>query len=223
MLGFSAREVAESLETTVASVNSALQRARKTVDERLPERSQQATLRSLGDERIRELVEAYVDAWARGDVEVLRAPGGGRRLLDATVGDWWRGRETIAGFAKTAVEVCGGRAPFRPAPTGSWPSRTTTERETGRYAASAIDVLTFEGALIKEITAFVPPELFPRFGLACRARGLAATSLGSVESLVHEPVRELVVLAADGSVRHLADAAREHAPPHRGASAAPRS
>ena len=71
VLGFSAREVAESLETTVASVNSALQRARKAVDERLPERSQQATLRSLGDERTRELVDAYVDAWQRGDVDVL--------------------------------------------------------------------------------------------------------------------------------------------------------
>ena len=53
VLGFSAREVAESLDTTVASANSALQRARKTVDERFPEQSQQATLRSLGDQKLK--------------------------------------------------------------------------------------------------------------------------------------------------------------------------
>jgi RNA polymerase sigma-70 factor (ECF subfamily) len=71
VLGFSAAEVSESLETTVASVNSALQRARKAVEERLPEQSQQATLRTLGDEKLRELVERYVDAWERNDVEAV--------------------------------------------------------------------------------------------------------------------------------------------------------
>src|SRR6266571_6071827 len=73
VLGFSAREVAESLETTVASVNSALQRARKSVDERLPDSSQQATLRSLGDQKLRELVGRYVDAWEQGDVDAVVA------------------------------------------------------------------------------------------------------------------------------------------------------
>ena len=73
VLGFSAQEVAEALETTVAAVNSALQRARKAVDERLPERSQQATLRALGDQRLREVVEGYMDAMARGDVDAVVA------------------------------------------------------------------------------------------------------------------------------------------------------
>src|SRR5919201_668646 len=71
VLGFSAREVAETLDTTVASVNSALQRARATVDDRLPEQSQQATLRALGDDGVREFVDRYVDAWQRGDVEAV--------------------------------------------------------------------------------------------------------------------------------------------------------
>jgi RNA polymerase sigma-70 factor (ECF subfamily) len=167
VLGFSAREVSEALETTVASVNSALQRARKTVDERLPERSQQATLRSLGDDRTRELVEAYVDAWARGDVDALRV------LLaeDATFSmppwaSWCRGRETIAGLAKAAVEVC---AAGRSVPTRANGQPAIAyyhlDDETGRYKAAALDVLTLDGSEIKDITAFVKPELFPRFGL----------------------------------------------------------
>ena len=167
VLGFSAREVSESLETTLASVNSALQRARKTVADRLPEQSQQATLRSLGDERIRKLVEAYVDAWQRGDVDALR-----ELLAEDAVfsmppwASWWRGRETIAGFAKDALETC---PKTRTVPThaNGQPAIAyyALDGETGRYVASALDVLTLEGGRIKEITAFITPEIFQRFGL----------------------------------------------------------
>jgi RNA polymerase sigma-70 factor (ECF subfamily) len=71
VLGFSAQETADTLDTTVASVNSALQRARATIENKLPDQTQQETLASLGDERLRELVEQYADAWERNDVDTV--------------------------------------------------------------------------------------------------------------------------------------------------------
>jgi RNA polymerase sigma-70 factor (ECF subfamily) len=56
VLGFSARETAETLEMTPAAVDTALQRAHKTVDDRLPAQSQQVTLDAIGDKRLHELV-----------------------------------------------------------------------------------------------------------------------------------------------------------------------
>src|SRR4051812_36222756 len=73
VLGFSATEAADALDTTTASINSALQRARKLVDERLPEESQQATLRALGDEQLAEIVESYMDAMDHDDVGAVVA------------------------------------------------------------------------------------------------------------------------------------------------------
>jgi RNA polymerase sigma-70 factor, ECF subfamily len=99
VLGFSAKEVAETLDTTVASVNSALQRARASLDDRLPDQSQQATLRALGDDGLRELVESYVDAWERADVDAVVA----MLAEDACfamppLASWFYGREGIAEF-----------------------------------------------------------------------------------------------------------------------------
>jgi RNA polymerase sigma-70 factor (ECF subfamily) len=167
VLGFSAKEVSESLETSVASVNSALQRARKAVDARLPERTQQETLRSLGDERTRELVEAYVEAWAKGDVQAVAV-----LLAEDAVfsmppwAGWWQGRDTIAGFAKAAFESCpASRAIPTQANGQAALAYYNLDEETGRFKAAALDVLTLEGSQIKEITGFITPELFPHFGL----------------------------------------------------------
>src|SRR5262249_20359431 len=73
VLGFSGGEVATALETSPESVYSLLQRARATLSARMPERSQQATLAALGDRRLNEIVERYVDAWARSDVDAIVA------------------------------------------------------------------------------------------------------------------------------------------------------
>src|SRR3954470_11589936 len=73
VLGYSARETAEALETTPVSVDSALQRAHKTVEARLPERTQQGTLRALDDEDLKQVVEGYVQAWERADIDAMVA------------------------------------------------------------------------------------------------------------------------------------------------------
>jgi RNA polymerase sigma-70 factor, ECF subfamily len=162
VLGFSAREAAETLETTEASVNSALQRGRKAVEERLPERSQQATLRSLGDERVRKIVERYIDAWERGDVDALAT----MLAEDATFAmppypRWWRGREVIAGFAAEPVHR------YLATRANGQAANASYRWSPGRrcYVAEALEVLTLEGGQVKEMTAFMTPEIFPRFGL----------------------------------------------------------
>ena len=91
VLGFSAEEAAQALGTSVAAVNSALQRARKALDERPRQRSQEATMRSLGDQRLRELAHKLVDALEDGDVDVIVSllPLDARPALSAQA-EWYR-------------------------------------------------------------------------------------------------------------------------------------
>jgi RNA polymerase sigma-70 factor (ECF subfamily) len=158
VLGFSAREVAAVLETTTASVNSALQRARKAVGERLPEISQQATLRALGDDGLREIVDAYVEAWERNDVDAVV----GMLTEDATfamppLSTWFGPRDQIEVFlagwplsGEWQWRVARTRANGQPA-LGFY-SWDHTEQE---FQPFALNVLTLDGARIKGVTAFI--------------------------------------------------------------------
>ena len=167
VLGFSAKEVAQTLGTTVASVNSSLQRARKAVDQRLPEKSQQATMRSLGDEHVRELVQQFVDAFERGDVEAIVALLAEDAMFEMPpYTKWYRGREAIA----DSWLMPGGPPPrLRYVPTRANGQLAVgvyaLDPERGRYLPIALDVLTLRGRQIARVTAFRTPELLPRFGL----------------------------------------------------------
>jgi RNA polymerase sigma-70 factor (ECF subfamily) len=173
VLGFSAKEVAAILETTVASVNSALQRARTAVEQRVPDRTQQATLRELGQERVRELVDRWVDAWERNDVEAFAA----MLAEDATfamppLASWFSGREAIARWAEGW--------PL----SGQWrwrALRTTANgqpalgfyawsEQDGAYRPFALNVLSLRGTHVSDVTAFIArapeapdPEAFEHY------------------------------------------------------------
>ncbi len=158
VLGFSANETAGILDTTVPSVNSALQRARSAVSERVPERSQQATLRALGDDELGALVGRYVDAWERNDVDAFAE----MLAQDATfamppLATWYSTREGIAGWARSFSM------------SGAWRWRALQTRANGQvalafyawddaqnaYLAFALNVLGFRGECVSDVTAFI--------------------------------------------------------------------
>ena len=181
VLGFSAGEVADMLDTTVQSVNSALQRARKAVDERLPGESQQATLRTLGDERIQELVDNYMRAWEAGDVDTIVA----MLTEDVTLAmppmpTWFRGREGVTGFLtqfafadqarrRQLVSFAGEQRRMRLVPT--WANGQPAfagyywNDDAGAYLPRVLQVLTLRDGQILDITGFVNPALLHHFGL----------------------------------------------------------
>ncbi|MGZ4169376.1 MAG: RNA polymerase subunit sigma-70 [Solirubrobacteraceae bacterium] len=158
VLGFSAQETATMLDTSVPSVNSALQRARAAVEDRVPERSQQATLRALGDRGLRTLIERYVDAWERCDVPAFA----GLLAEDATfamppLATWYTPRDTIATWAS--------QFPL----SGTWRWRTVLtsanaqpalafyawDEEAAAYLPFALNVLSLRDGLVSDVTAFI--------------------------------------------------------------------
>jgi RNA polymerase sigma-70 factor (ECF subfamily) len=162
VLGFSAKETAESLDTTTASVNSALQRARKTMEEKTPEQSQQATLGSLGDDRVRELVESYVDAWQREDIdEVVSMLAEDATFSMPPLRTWYGGPEGRRASLTDFMHV----GPL----SGEWRWHPVRVRASGQealafyewddsegaYTPFALNILTFRGEEISDVTCFI--------------------------------------------------------------------
>lgn len=166
VVGLSAREIADALETTTVAVNSALQRARKIVAEKVPEQSQQQTLRRLGDARLRELVEEYTTAFERGDTDAIVALlAEGASWSMPPLPSWYRGREAIADFlVRVPMAYDWRHLPVR-ANGQQAVACYIWDDDSGDYVARVLDVLTIRGDRIAQVTAFLDTGLFSRFGL----------------------------------------------------------
>jgi RNA polymerase sigma-70 factor, ECF subfamily len=161
VLGFSGAEVAATLETSPEAVYSALQRAHRTIDERLPDQTQQAALVALGDEGLKHLVERYMRAWESADVDAVVA------LLteDATLTmpprpTWFSGREAIRTFLAGFPLGRSGRVRLEPA-------RANGQLAFAQYldgAAHGLQVLALRGDRVAEIATFLEPERLALFG-----------------------------------------------------------
>jgi RNA polymerase sigma-70 factor (ECF subfamily) len=168
VLGFTARETAAVLETTPVSIDSALQRAHKSVDERLPAQTQQQTLRQVGDDELGRLVERYVAAWERHDVDaVVSMLAEDAKMAMPPLPSWYAGREQIAAFLRTNPLAGVKRWRLVPTSANGQPALAgyVWDEETSAFLAHALTVLTLKAGRIDEIMAFLTPELFPRFGL----------------------------------------------------------
>ena len=166
VLGWSAAESARLLDASVASVNSALQRARGTLERRFP--TGQPNAAAGTDDRQRALLERYVRAWESADLDGFVA------LLkeDAVYRmppwrEWYLGREAIRTFLGRAWKLHAG---FRLVPTAAnrQPAFALYSRRGGvlEWRAHSIQLPTLHAESIAALTLFINPQLFASFGLA---------------------------------------------------------
>ncbi|WP_433800834.1 sigma-70 family RNA polymerase sigma factor [Actinomycetospora sp. CA-084318] len=174
VLGFSAAEIATTMDTSTASVNSALQRARRIVAERIPPVSQARTLAELDDARLRAVVTGYATALEQGDADRLVA------LLTEDVTwsmpplpGWYAGRDAVDAFTRavplgacgtwrTVVTSANGQPALALYLNGPAVAQGPDDRS---FRAWSITVLTLRGDRIADLTSFLGPEPFTTAGL----------------------------------------------------------
>jgi RNA polymerase sigma-70 factor (ECF subfamily) len=175
VLGWPAKETASLLDGSVASVNSALQRARTTLKEHLPRRRTEWTAQPTEQENA--VLRRYMEAVERADLAAVA------ELLAADVRatmppylEWHQNRDEVMAAYRTSwnpesPEYVGR---FRMVPThanGRPAVAVYVRRPQDRaYQATAICVLRIEGDRVTEMTAFHDPHLFAAFGLASSYR-----------------------------------------------------
>ena len=159
VVGWPAAEVAELLDTTVASVNSALQRARATLDER------RATL-ATGSQPDEALLARYLHAWESGDLPALVA------LLHEDVittmpplPTWFRGKTALAEFLVPRIGPPGERRTVRVACADQLAFAFYRRQPDGTFRGTAVEVVIAAGGAITELHVFLEPALLAHFGL----------------------------------------------------------
>ncbi|HEX4527489.1 MAG TPA: RNA polymerase subunit sigma-70 [Gaiellaceae bacterium] len=170
VVGWSARETAAMLEMSVIAGNSALQRARETLREHLPERREDWRRSPVADPREREVLARYLEAWERTDARALVALlKEDVRLSMPPSPAWCFGRDAVARFFAAY--------PWRPRARRHLHVATRANRQPA-YAVFlegasgtppepfAIEVLRIEDGLIADIDFFLQPELIERFAIA---------------------------------------------------------
>lgn len=167
VLGYSAAETAAMLGTSVASVNSALQRAQTTVKDKRPAVSQAAERRALGEEGYRRLLGRFVSAWESRDIEALvRLLTDDARFTMPPLPAWFDGRVMVRQFIAERVFA----TPWRllPLQANGQTGFACYRRSDGddRFRLGAILLPSLRAGRIAGLHSFLDPAVHRRFGLA---------------------------------------------------------
>jgi RNA polymerase sigma-70 factor (ECF subfamily) len=166
-LDWPADDTAAVLDMSLAAVNSALQRARATMQERLPERRLEWASASGAVEAERSLLQTYMEAFERHDdrelVALLRADV---RMAMPPHPTWYEGREAVAVFlAEIAFRPDSDTHRFVPTRANRQPAFGVYRGDGPDAEPFAINVVEIRDGLIADMHFFLQPELFPAFGL----------------------------------------------------------
>jgi RNA polymerase sigma-70 factor (ECF subfamily) len=175
VLGWQASDCADLLELSVAAVNSALQRARETLQKRAPSLRDHPA-RAIDDAATRTLLERYVRAWELADVPLLVSLlKEDAKLAMPPLPEWIEGKEAIGASIAGMVLGPDARGSFRLVASeanGCIAFAAYQRKSDGEpFSALALHVLELEGDHIASITAFLDPRLFGAFGLAATLSG----------------------------------------------------
>ena len=174
-LGFRAAEVAEMLDSTPTSVNSALQRARDTLDARLPAPRERPPLPRSPRER--QVAERFAEAYQGGDLDgLLRLLTDDAWLTMPPATLEYQGHAAIAGFLAGGARWRDGRAlKLVPTSANGQPAFGCylQDAHADLYHAHGLVVLTLDGDRISAITRFVDNSVLSHFGFPATLRASA--------------------------------------------------
>ncbi|MGW1157351.1 sigma-70 family RNA polymerase sigma factor [Streptomyces sp. NPDC002513] len=175
VLAWRASEVAELLDTSVASVNSALQRARATLAQRAGEGADASVADPLDAEQ-QQLLERYVAAFEGYDMAALTALLHEDAVMTMPPFDLWlRGTRDITGFMTTLGSACAGSR-LVPVAVNGLPgfAQYKPDPDTGGFTAWAVQVLEISEGGISGFHCFLDTKRwFPLFGLPLQLDGEA--------------------------------------------------
>jgi RNA polymerase sigma-70 factor (ECF subfamily) len=175
VLDWPVADIAGLLETSLSAVNSALHRARTTLDQTYHQAGPDAFQESVSvvDEVTRRALERYVQAWETADIAGLTALLREDAILSMPPSpSWYRGRSAVVGqvgsmaFSGDAGDAVG-RWRLLPSSANGQPAFAFYQRDERRstYQGFGLQVLTFQDGLVVSIVAFLDPSALGRFGL----------------------------------------------------------